>query len=52
MKTYKITITEILQKELEINAESRLEAIGKAKAMYSSGTVVLSADDFEDVKIK
>lgn len=40
------SVIEVLQKELEINAENEMEAVGKAEELIRSCDVVLSADDY------
>lgn len=42
----KVEITEVLQKTIEVEAESKSEAINKAKEQYYNGEVELDASDF------
>ena len=48
MKTYKIEITETLQKTIDICAETMEDAIMRAREMYEDEDVVLSAEDCID----
>ena len=43
--TYYVTITEILEKTIEIEAENGLNAIDIAKDKYNKEEVILTADD-------
>ena len=43
---YDITITEILSRTVEVDAENYDEAIQKVENMYSESRVILNADDF------
>lgn len=52
MKKYKITITETLKKELEIEAGSKDEAMDLVKEKYKNEEIILTADDFVDVDFK
>lgn len=52
MKKYKITITESLKKELEIEAVSKDEAMDLVKEKYKNEEIILTADDFADVDFK
>ena len=45
---YYVTITEILEKTIEIEAENGLNAIDIAKDKYNKEEVILTADDFAD----
>ena len=47
MKTYKIEITETLQKVVEVEAKSLTEAITKVAVNYGGGEIVLGAEDFK-----
>lgn len=51
MRKYKITITEILQQELTISANSPFEAVQKAEGLYNEEKVVLLAGDFRNSEI-
>lgn len=46
MKTYKIEITETLQKIIEIDAINEIEAYKIINNKYKSGQIVLDANDF------
>ena len=48
-KKYNVTITEKLEKVVEVEASCRNEAISLAKINYYHGDPVLSADDFTGV---
>jgi hypothetical protein len=43
---YNVTITEELQKVIEVEASCRNEAIALARINYFNGDPILSADDF------
>lgn len=46
--TYYVTITEILEKTIEIEAENETNAINIAKDKYNKEEVILTADDYAD----
>ena len=46
MNKYKVTITETLQKEIEVEASSKEEAIYQIKQQYKNEKIVLTADDY------
>ena len=48
MKTYYISITETLNKIVEVQAESSEEALRKAEDAYYNGEIVLDSEDFVD----
>lgn len=48
MKTYKATYTEILERTIDIEANSLKEAHKKAQQLYENEDVVLDANDFKD----
>lgn len=48
MKTYYISITETLNKVVEVKAEDEREALSKASDAYYRGEVVLDSEDFVD----
>ena len=54
MKKYRIEVTEVLSRIVEINAESAESALSKAKKMYQQCDVVLDASDyvFTDFSVK
>ena len=45
---YDVTITEILEKTIEIEAENEANAIAIAKDKYNKEEVILTADDLAD----
>ena len=45
---YNITITEILEKTIEIEAENETNAIDIARDKYNKEEVILTADDLAD----
>ena len=47
---YNVTITEILEKTIEIEAENEANAIGIAKDKYNKEEVILTADDLADTQ--
>lgn len=47
---YNITITEILEKTIEIEAENGLNAIDIAKDKYNKEEIILTADDLVDTQ--
>ena len=47
---YRVNISEILTATIRIEADNESEAMGMAKQMYKNCDIVLSADNFEDVK--
>ena len=47
---FKVDISETLKATIDIEADNENEAIGMAKQMYNNSDIVLSADNFEDVK--
>lgn len=52
MPKFKVEITETLQKQIEIEAETSVEAIRLAKQKYRNSEIVLSADDYIDTEIR
>lgn len=46
METYKIRIVEILEKDVDIEAENNDAAIDKAKEMYKKEEIILDESDF------
>lgn len=46
MKTYKVTITEILQRTVEVKADSTAEAECAAEEKWNDSEYILSAEDF------
>lgn len=47
---YNVTITEILEKTIEIEAENENNAIDIARDKYNKEEVMLAADDLADTK--
>ena len=43
---FMVTVEEILEKAIDIEAENQFEAISKVQEMYANEEIVLSADDF------
>ena len=52
MKKYIVEITETLQKQIELEAETSTNAIAIVKQMYRNGNIVLSAEDYVDTEIR
>ena len=50
MKKYKFKITEILQKQIEIEANSYDEAYQKVKSQYKNEDIILDASDYIDTE--
>lgn len=51
MKTYKIEITETLQRIIEIDATSEIEAYDIIENQYKNGQIVLDSSDFIEKEI-
>ena len=51
-KTYKIEITETLQRQIEIEANSPVDASIKAQEQWNEDQIILDSEDFVDVEIK
>ena len=49
MKTYKVTITETLQMEIEVEAPSRQEAERLVEKRWNDSDYILDADHFKGV---
>lgn len=49
MQKFKITIEEVLAREVEVEAENVSDAIDIVKKQYKNGEHVLCAEDFVDV---
>lgn len=49
-KTYKIYITQTLQRELEVEAESKEEALNKIEEKFNNGELLLDYDDVIDTE--
>lgn len=52
MKEYVITITEVLERTVFINADNQEEAHERARADWNNGAFILDADDFVDVEFE
>ena len=52
MKKYKVTITETLQKEVEVEAPNCVEAERLVNKQWIDGNYILDADHFKDVDFK
>lgn len=50
MKTYYISVTETLNKIVEVHADSEQEALQKAEDAYYNGEIVLDSEDFVDTQ--
>ncbi len=48
---YRVSISEMLQKEVNVEAADNVEAICMVKKMYDNSDVILTADDFKEVTI-
>lgn len=49
MKTYEVTITETLQKTVEVEANSRLEAEALVESRWNDNEYILDSDSFVGV---
>lgn len=52
MNTYTITIREILERYITVNADSYYEAEDKVREMYDSQEIILNADNLIDTEIE
>ena len=52
MKTYYISVTETLNKIVEVQAEDSSEALQKAEDAYYNGEIVLDSEDFVDTEFE
>lgn len=50
MKTYYISVTETLNKIVEVHAEDLSEALQKAEDAYYNGEIVLDSEDYVDTQ--
>lgn len=50
MKTFYISVTETLNKIVEVHAENEQEALQKAEDSYYNGEIVLDSEDFVDTQ--
>lgn len=51
MRNYPVLITEMLQKYVNVSADSATEAVERARKVWNAGAVVLDADNFTGVEI-
>ena len=47
---YKVKIREILERTVEVSAKNEEDAIDKAEMLYNKCSIVLTAEDFAEVK--
>ena len=52
MKTFYISVTETLNKIVEVHAEDSIEALQKAEDAYYNGEIVLDSEDFVDTEFE
>ena len=52
MKTYYISVTETLNRIVEVHAEDSSEALQKAEDAYYNGEIVLDSEDFVDTEFE
>ena len=52
MKTYRVVITETLQRIVYVDAKSAEEAKDKVEERYHNEEIVLDASDYQDTKIE
>lgn len=52
MTSYTVVITEVLEKEVLVHAESEREAEEWAREQYRKGEIVLGADDHVDTEFE
>lgn len=50
-KKYKVTITEILERNIEVEADDIQDAISKVQDMYDKSEIVLDETDYQGVDI-
>ncbi len=48
-KNYKVTITEVLKKTVDVEAEDECEALQTVSDKWRNGDYILDADDFDGV---
>lgn len=53
-QTYKVTVTETLQRTITVNAEDELDAVQKVQDMYNNEEIVLDSEDHinTDIDVK
>ena len=49
---YEVTITEVLSRIIDVEAENKEDAIRKIKEQYWSGAIVLDSSDYEYTSFK
>ena len=52
MKTYRVVVTETLQRIVYIDAKSAEEAKDKAEERYRNEDIVLDSSDYQDTEIE
>lgn len=52
MKTYRVVVTETLQRIVYIDAKSAEEAKREAEEQYHNEEIVLDANDYQDTEIE
>ena len=51
MKTFTVTVTETLERELQVTAENSQAAFDQVTASHRDGDLVLDSEDFTDCNI-
>lgn len=49
MAKFEVTITETLERQIVVEAASKIDAVKQAQKDYYFGDVILNADDFTDI---
>lgn len=49
---YKVRITEHLEKDIFVEAETKEEALEEVKRRYHNGEIILDADNYTDTKFE
>ena len=52
MKEYKVLVSEVLQRQVKVKADSEKEAKDKVKDMYFDEKIILNDDDLYDYNIE
>jgi hypothetical protein len=52
METFKIEIQEFLSRIIEVEAETKDEAISKVRQLYRNDEIVLDSDDYVSTEIE
>ena len=52
MKTYRVVVTETLQRIVYVDAKSAEEARGEVEQRYHNEEIVLDSSDYQDTKIE